>query len=144
MASALAGASLPAAPSRFASSSSNSNNNASRAWSARAAAAGAGPLRRGGRVPTTKVSAIASDAPAGSSLASCSSTSAAAAGAGPGAGAGAAGRCQQPPLLPVETCQHVHLGSAAGVPDALRRIRGGLRGLVHDVSSGAMPPFRSG
>ena len=49
-----------------------------------------------------------------------------------------------PPQLPVETCQHVHLGSAAGVPDALRRIRGGLRGLVHDVSSGAMPPFRSG
>ena len=48
------------------------------------------------------------------------------------------------PVLPVDTCQHVHLGSGGGGPDALRRLRRGLRDLVRDAADGSLPPFRSG
>ena len=61
------------------------------------------------------------------------------------------------PRPPVETCQHVHLGAASSVAEALTSIRDGLRGLTEDASAGwgestgvgssstrSMPPFASG
>ena len=39
---------------------------------------------------------------------------------------------------------HVHLGASASVPDALRKIRHGLRELVRDAVSGADTKFHSG
>jgi hypothetical protein len=46
--------------------------------------------------------------------------------------------------LAVETSQRVHCGSAASVPDALRRLRSKLRDLTLDASDGVLPPFTSG
>ena len=46
--------------------------------------------------------------------------------------------------LAVETSQHKHLGAAASVPDALRKLRAGLRDLARDAADGSLPPFSSG
>jgi hypothetical protein len=46
--------------------------------------------------------------------------------------------------LPVQRNSHVHLGASASVPDALRKIRHGLRELVRDAVSGADTKFHSG
>jgi hypothetical protein len=43
----------------------------------------------------------------------------------PAPGAAAAAPTAPPPALPVETCQHVHLGAAASIPDALHTLRTG-------------------
>mgnify|MGYP001968777946 CR=1 FL=1 len=63
----------------------------------------------------------------------------------------AIGDASSPARPPVETCQHVHLGSASSVAEALARVRAGLRGLTQDASGhdgasggGSMPPFASG
>ena len=44
----------------------------------------------------------------------------------------------------METSQHRHLGTAASVPDALRKLRLGLRDLARDAADGSLPPFSSG
>ena len=49
-----------------------------------------------------------------------------------------------PSSLPVETNRTVHLGATATAPEALRKIRLGLRDLVRDYSLGTVPPFTSG
>ena len=46
--------------------------------------------------------------------------------------------------LAVETSQRVHLGSAATVPDALRRMRIKLIDVTRDAADGTLPPFTSG
>mmetsp|Transcript_12837 Transcript_12837/g.50206 ORF Transcript_12837/g.50206 Transcript_12837/m.50206 type:complete len:431 (-) Transcript_12837:1175-2467(-) len=59
----------------------------------------------------------------------------------------AIGDASAPARPPVETCQHVHLGSASSVAEALARVRAGLRGLTQDASGqsrGSVPPFASG
>ena len=63
----------------------------------------------------------------------------------------AIGDASAPARPPVETCQHVHLGSASSIAEALARVRAGLRGLTQDASGhdgasggGSMPPFASG
>ena len=56
----------------------------------------------------------------------------------------AIGDASAPARPPVETCQHVHLGSASSVAEALARVRASLRSLTQDASRGSMPPFASG